>query len=46
MKMDTDAEGFLLFIVPIALRMDVNIINIDTSKDTKQKVDAMQVFNI
>lgn len=31
MKMNTDAKGFLLSIVPIALRMNIFIVNIDTS---------------
>lgn len=35
MKMFTDAEGCLLNIVPIALRMNVYIVNVDTSPKAK-----------
>jgi hypothetical protein len=31
MRMDTDAKGFLLSIVPIALRINIFVVNIDTS---------------
>lgn len=32
MKMNEDAQGFLLNILPIVLRVNVYIVNIDTSK--------------
>lgn len=39
MKMGTDAQGFLLFIVPIALRANVTIVNINTSKKAKDNLE-------
>lgn len=35
MKMERDAQGFLLFVVPIVLRINVHIVNIDTSDRVK-----------
>lgn len=35
MKMNTDAKGFLLSIVPIALRINIFIVNIDTSAQAR-----------
>ena len=36
MKMETDAQGLLLVIVPIALRLNVWIVNVDLSERAKR----------
>jgi hypothetical protein len=36
MKMNEDAQGFLLYVVPIVLRINIFIVNIDT-KDKARK---------
>jgi hypothetical protein len=35
MKMGEDARGCLLSIVPIALRINIHIVNIDDSKEAR-----------
>jgi hypothetical protein len=37
MKMNEDAQGFLLYVVPIVLRINVFIVNIDTSDKARKK---------
>ena len=38
MQMEHDAQGFLLNMVPIALRINVYIVNIDTSAKVRVKM--------
>ena len=42
MKENEDAQGFLLNVVPIVLRINVFIVNIDTS--TKARVNSSLIF--
>ena len=42
MKENEDAQGFLLNVVPIVLRINVFIVNIDTS--TKARVNSTLIF--
>ena len=37
MKMETDAQGLLLSIVPLVMRMNINIVNIDSSVAARKK---------
>jgi len=46
MKMGTDAQGFLHSIIPIVLRMNVYIINIDTSNNAKNSNNNIDKYNI
>lgn len=43
-KMNEDAQGFLLYVVPIALRINIFIVNIDTS--IKARVNILLMFDI
>lgn len=40
MKMNEDAQGFLLNVVPIALRINVYIVNIDTSANARVSLNS------
>lgn len=42
--MDRDAEGFLLYIVPIVLRINVIIVNCDTTLDPKSYSEVNRPF--
>ena len=45
MKMGEDAFGVLLFIVPKALRLNINIVNLETSNRKKEAKDCVSVTN-
>mmetsp|Transcript_29095 Transcript_29095/g.28120 ORF Transcript_29095/g.28120 Transcript_29095/m.28120 type:complete len:154 (+) Transcript_29095:1148-1609(+) len=45
MKMQTDAQGPLLYIMPIVMRINIYIVNIDTSKNQKQNLSKPK-FNV
>ena len=45
MKMGEDAFGVLLFIVPKALRLNINIVNLETNNRKKEAQDCVSVTN-
>ena len=36
MDMGTEAEGLLISIIPVALRINIHVVNIDSSKEAKE----------
>lgn len=46
MRMGRDAQGFLLNIVPIALRIQVHIVDLDLSVKARNRINEYKPYNI
>lgn len=45
MKMNTDALGLLLSVVPLAMRININIVNVDTSASQRVSLSFIHYPN-